>query len=181
MQPEAAAASRRTLPTEIHPARVEETLRALSRELVHWAKKGRYTKVRFKLRGKALLPDVPLAAVAAAQGLTFYWGGLLRALVVTMVGKSVLEVELVSDADGRVSQGKEALLAGDVDEALARFREALEMDRDHAAAHLNVGVARKLQGDLAGAREAFIRARAFAGESPLGAEAARLLEGLEKR
>ena len=170
-----------TLPFDVDPARVEETLKKLQDELLHWAKKGRYTKVRFKFRGKALLPDIPLAAVAAAQGLTFYWGGLLRALVFTLAGKSVLDVELVSDADGKVDAGKAALLDGEIDTALARFAEALEMDRDHAGAHLNTGVALKLRGDREGAKQAFEKARKAAGEGPLAAEAQRLLEGLEKR
>ena len=40
----------------------EEGLKKLQGEVVHWANKGRYTKVRFKFRGKQLLPDIPLAA-----------------------------------------------------------------------------------------------------------------------
>ncbi|MET0406416.1 MAG: hypothetical protein ABW123_28610, partial [Cystobacter sp.] len=89
-------------PFEIDPKRIEEGLNKLRGEVVHWANKGRYTKVRFKFRGKQLLPDLPIAAVAAAEGLTFYWGGILRALVFTVAGGSLLQVELVNDADKRV-------------------------------------------------------------------------------
>src|SRR5436190_1103619 len=46
-------------PFEIDPKRIEEGLSKLRGELVHWANKGRYTKVRFKFRGKQLLPDLP--------------------------------------------------------------------------------------------------------------------------
>ncbi|AKJ00081.1 tetratricopeptide repeat protein [Archangium gephyra] len=170
-----------TLPFEIDPKRVEESLGKLRDELVHWTNKGRYTKVRFKFRGKQLLPDLPIAAVVAAEGLTFYWGGILRALVFTVAGGSLLQVELVNDADKRVQAGKEALLAGDLDEALAHFREALAMDRDNIGAHLNVGVALKLKGDRTGALAAFERAKALDPEGPLGAEAERLAAPLRPK
>ncbi|WP_342378505.1 hypothetical protein NVS55_03890 [Myxococcus stipitatus] len=164
----------RVLPFEIDPKRMEEGLRKLQGEVVHWANKGRYTRVRFKFRGKQLLPDLPLAAVVAAEGLTFYWGGILRVLIANVVGGSVFQVELVNDAEKRVQAGKEALLSGDVDQALELFREAVSMDRDLASAHLNVGVALKLKGDRAGALAAFEKARAKDANGPIGAEAERL-------
>ena len=170
-----------TLPFEIDPKRVEESLRKLQEEVVHWANKGRYTKVRFKFRGKQLLPDLPLAAVVAAEGLTFYWGGILRALVANMVGGSVFQVELINDADKRVQAGREALLSGDVEQALTLFREALAMDRDNAAAHLNVGVALKLQGDREGALAAFEKAREKDPQGPIGTEAERLAAPLRSK
>ncbi|NMO17711.1 tetratricopeptide repeat protein [Pyxidicoccus fallax] len=164
----------RVLPFEIDPKRLEEGLRKLQGEVVHWANKGRYTRVRFKFRGKQLLPDLPLGAVVAAEGLTFYWGGILRALIANVVGGSVFQVELVNDAEKRVQAGKEALLSGDVDQALALFREALAMDRDLASAHLNVGVALKLKGDREGALEAFEKAKEKDPEGAIGTEAERL-------
>ncbi len=171
----------RAFPFEIDPKRIEEGLSKLREEVVHWANKGRYTKVRFKFRGKQLLPDLPIAAVAAAEGLTFYWGGILRALVFTVAGGSLLEVELVNDADKQVQAGKEALLAGDLDDALALFRQALAMDRDNIGAHLNVGVALKLKGDREGALAAFERAKTLDPEGPLGAEAERLAAPLRPK
>ncbi|HYO58705.1 tetratricopeptide repeat protein [Archangium sp.] len=171
----------RALPFEIDPKRVEESLGKLREELVHWANKGRYTKVRFKFRGKQLLPDLPIAAVVAAEGLTFYWGGILRALAFTVAGGSLLQVELINDADKRVQAGKEALLAGELDEALVHFREALAMDRDNVGAHLNVGVALKLKGDREAALASFERARALDPEGPLGAEAERLAAPLRPK
>ncbi|HET9451378.1 MAG TPA: tetratricopeptide repeat protein [Aggregicoccus sp.] len=176
--PAGEAARERTLPFELDPRRLEEGLKSLQGELVHWANKGRYTRVRFKFRGKQLLPDLPLAAVVAAEGLTFYWGGILRALLFNVAGKSVLSVELVNDADKRVQLGKECLLSGEVEEALAHFREALAMDRDHAAAQLNLGVAYKLQGRRDLARAALEMARQKDPEGAVGAEAERLLKGL---
>jgi tetratricopeptide (TPR) repeat protein len=170
-----------TFPLEIDPKRIEEGLKKLQQEAAHWANKGRYTKVRFKFRGKQLLPDLPLAAVAAAEGLTFYWGGVLRLLIANVVGHSVFQVEFVNDADKRVQAGKEALLSGDVDQALSLFREALVMDRDNAAAHLNVGVALKLKGDREAALAAFEKAREKDPDGPTGAEAERLATPLRPK
>ncbi|WP_163989610.1 tetratricopeptide repeat protein [Pyxidicoccus caerfyrddinensis] len=172
--PSGEPAGGRVLPFEIDPKRMEEGLRKLQGEMVHWANKGRYTRVRFKFRGKQLLPDLPLAAVVAAEGLTFYWGGILRMLIANVVGGSVFQVELVNDAEKRVQAGKEALLSGDVDQALVLFREAVSMDRDLASAHLNVGVALKLKGDREGALEAFEKAREKDPEGAIGTEAERL-------
>ncbi len=171
----------RALPFEIDPKRVEEGLKKLQGELVHWANKGRYTKVRFKFRGKQLLPDLPIAALVAAEGLSFYWGGILRVLVANVVGKTVFQVEFVNDADKRVQAGKEALLSGDMDQALTLFREALEMDRDIASAHLNIGVALKLKGDREGAPAAFEKAKAKDPEGAIGAEAEKLATPLRPK
>lgn len=171
----------RALPFEIDPKRVEESLKKLQGEMVHWANKGRYTKVRFKFRGKQLLPDLPLAAVVAAEGLTFYWGGILRMLIANVVGKSVLSVEFINDSEKKVQAGKEALLSGDVDQALALFREALAMDRDNASAYLNEGVALKLKGDREAALAAFEKAKEKDPEGPVGAEAERLASPLRPK
>lgn len=169
----------RALPIEIDPKRIEATLSKLKAQLVAWANKGRYTKVRFKFRGKQLLPDLPLAAVLAAEGLTFYWGGILRALIVNVAGKTVLDVELVNDSEKQIQLGKEALLAGDVDRAVELFREAVSMDGRNPKVHLNLGVALKLKGDSTGARASLQRALALDPQGPSGAEAERLLASLE--
>ena len=160
---------------EVEPARVEETLTRIRDELSHWAKKGRHTKVRFKLRGKQLLPDIPLAAVVAGEALTFYWGGLLRALVVNFAGNALFKVELVNDSEKKVATGKEQLLLGELDRALALFREAVEMDRDSPSAHLNMGIALKLKGERDEARQALERARELDPHGAFGSEAERIL------
>src|SRR6476660_9267491 len=137
-----------TLPVDVQPGAIDEALRKVTDSLRQWANAGRYTKVRFKFRGKPLLPDLPLAAVVAAEGLTFYWGGILRMLLVNLAGKSLLQVELVHDAEKVIQEGKEAILSGDLDAALGHFRRAVEMDRNRAGGHLNLGIALKLKGDL---------------------------------
>jgi tetratricopeptide (TPR) repeat protein len=146
--------------------------------VVTLAKKGRYTKVRFKFRGKQLLPDIPLAAVVAVEGATFYWAGLLRVLVFTLAGRAVIDVELVNDSEKKLAKGKEALLSGDLDEALTLFREAADMDGENPAVHLNLGIALKLKGEHPAARVALEKAKALDPKAPTAHEAERLLKTL---
>ena len=168
-----------TLPVEVQPGAIDEALRKVTETLRQWANAGRYTKVRFKFRGKPLLPDLPLAAVVAAEGLTFYWTGILRALLVNVAGRSVLDVELVNDSEQHVQKGKEELLSGEVDRAISEFRTALAKQHDNPRAHLNLGIAMKLKGDRAGARAGLEKAREFDPDGPVGKEAERLLQGLD--
>ncbi len=170
----------RVLPFEIDPKKIEESLNKLKDQVVVWAKRGRYTKVRFKFRGKQLLPDLPLAAVAAVEGVTFYWAGLLRMLVFNLAGRTVLEVELVNDSEKKIQSGKEALLSGELDRALELFKEAMEMDAENPNVHLNLGVARKLKGELLASRASLQKAKALDPKGPVGAEAERLLAGMPK-
>jgi tetratricopeptide (TPR) repeat protein len=160
---------------DVEPGRIEEMLHKLRTELGALANKGRYTRVRFKFRGKQLLPDLPLAAVVAAEGLTFYWTGILRALLVNVAGKSVLSVELVNDSARFVQAGKDELLAGEVDRAIDAFRTALRMERDNPRAFLHLGAALRLKNDLVEAREALERARALDPRGEVGREATELL------
>jgi hypothetical protein len=166
---------------EVEPGSVEKTLEKVREELFHWVKKGRYTKVRLKLRGKPILPDIPVAAFLAAEAVTFWWAGLLRVLLVHVGAKAVLDVELVSEADLEVSRGKAELLAGDLERAMASFDKALAMDRDCASAHLNVGIAHKLKGELDKAAESLRRAEQLDAQGPSGEEARRLLDQLAER
>lgn len=168
-----------TLPFEIDPDELEQSLAKLKEQVVVWAKRGRYTKVRFKFRGKQLLPDIPLAAVVAVEGATFYWAGLLRMLVFNLAGRTLIEIELVNDSEKKIQHGKEALLSGDLDEALEAFQEALEMDEENPLVHLNLGIAQKLSGNHASARVALEQARALDPKGPAGKEAERLLGTLK--
>lgn len=162
----------------LDPAAIEASLEALKQRLVSWAKKGRHTKVRLKFRGKPILPDLPLVAVAAVEGATLYWAGLLRALVVNLAGRSLIEVELINDAEKKISEGQEALLSGDVERALEAFTAAAEMDPERPAVHLHRGIALKLLGDHDAARTALEVARSLAPEAPTAREAERLLATL---
>ncbi|HEY0880439.1 MAG TPA: tetratricopeptide repeat protein [Archangium sp.] len=167
-----------TLPFEIDPQKIEASLNKLKDQVVVLAKKGRYTKVRFKFRGKQLLPDIPLAAVVAVEGATFYWAGVLRALVFTLAGGTVIDVEFVNDSEKELARGKQLLLSGDLDDALAAFQKAVDMDEENPNVHLNLGIALKLKGDHPNARKALERALALDPKGPAAAEAERLLKTL---
>ncbi len=161
------------------PGGLEESLKKLGAQLGKWAKKGRYSRVRVKFRGRQLLPDLPLAAVVAAEGLSLTFPpARVPALLAHLAGGALLEVELVNDSEKRVQEGREALLSGDLDRALTLFREAVDMHEESASAHLNLGVALKLSGDHRGAREPLERARALDAEGPVGAEAEKVLKTL---
>ena len=177
----APAVPRGTLPWDIDPKRIEASLEELRDKLSVWAKKGRYTKVRFKFRGKQLLPDIPLAAVVAVEGLTFYWTGLLRALVFNLAGQTVVEVELVNDSAKKIQEGKAALLSGDLSASLAAFQEAASMDPDNAYAHLQVGIALKLSGQGKAAVAALAKAVALDPKGPVGAEATAVLTQIKAK
>ena len=107
--------------------------------------------------------------------------GLLEGqdVLFNLAGQTVLEVELVNDSEKKIQKGKEALLSGELDAALAAFREALEMDPDNAHAHLNIGVALKLKGDKDGATKSLEKAKSLDPKGPTGSEADRLLTGLK--
>jgi Tfp pilus assembly protein PilF len=68
------------------------------------------------------------------------------------------------------------LLAGDLDKAMECFQKALQMDRDNPSALLSMGIAHKLRGELAKAREYCRRPSRPNPEGPSGQEAARLLD-----
>jgi tetratricopeptide (TPR) repeat protein len=170
--------SEKAFPIELDLEGIDETLKKVRDEVSRWANKGRYTRVRFKFRGKALLPDLPLAAVVAAEGLTFYWGGILRALIMNFAGGSLLEVELVNDSQKEVQRGREALLGGDIAEAKAAFEKAIDMDTDNAEARLRLGIVLKLSGAPVEARRLLEQAKALDENGPIAAEADKVLETL---
>ena len=151
--------------------RLDEVLEKVFEEVRHWSKKGVHTKVRFKMRGKQVLPDIPMAAFIAAEAATFWWGGLLRALAVNLGGRAFLDVELISDAEPHLARGKEHLLDGDLEDALECFQTALSISRDLPSAHLNLGVVRKLQGDLEAAGKSFKRALELDPHGEIGRQA----------
>jgi len=69
--------------------------------------------------------------VAAAEVASFWWFGPLRVVLGHVVGKAVLDVEFVSNADQNVQAGRAALADGDLEKALVEFEKALTMDRRH--------------------------------------------------
>src|SRR5438874_8814161 len=139
--------------------------------------KGQHTRVRIKFRGRQIA-ELPIAVVAAAEVASFWWFGPLRVVLGHVVGKAVLDVEFVSNADQNVQAGRAALADGDLDKALAEFEKALTMDRRHSGALLGKGIALKLRGDKAGARKCFEQAEEADPRGEAGREARRHLDNL---
>jgi len=150
------------------------TISAQARDLMA---KGQHTRVRIKFRGRQLT-ELPIAVVAAAEAASLWWFGPLRLLLGHVVGKSVLDVEFVSNADAHVAEGRAQLADGELDKALAAFDKALSMDRKCAAAWLGRGVALKLRGDKPGAKAAFEEAESCDPHGESGREARRHLDNL---
>lgn len=139
--------------------------------------KGQHTRVRIKFRGRQIA-ELPIAVVAAAEVASFWWFGPLRVVLGHVVGKAVLDVEFVSNADHHVEAGRAFLGDGELDKAVAEFDKALSMDRRHAGALLGKGIALKLRGDKAGARVAFEQAEEADPRGESGREARRHLDNL---
>jgi tetratricopeptide (TPR) repeat protein len=151
-------------------ARVSEQARDLM-------SKGQHTRVRIKFRGKQVA-ELPIAVVAAAEMASFWWFGPLRVVLGHVVGKAVLDVEFVSNADQNVAAGRAFLADGELDKAIAEFDKALVMDRRHAGALLGKGIALKLRGDKASARKCFEQAEEADPRGEPGREARRHLDNL---
>ena len=139
--------------------------------------KGQHTRVRIKFRGKQIA-ELPIAVVAAAEVASFWWFGPLRVVIGHVVGKAVLDVEFVSNADSHVAEGKKWLADGELEKAQAEFDKALAMDRRCAGALLGKGIALKLRGDRAAAREWFEKAEEADPRGDAGREARRHLDNL---
>jgi tetratricopeptide (TPR) repeat protein len=139
--------------------------------------KGQHTRVRIKFRGKQIA-ELPIAVVAAAEVASFWWFGPLRLVLGHVVGRAVLDVEFVSNADQNVVQGRAFLADGELDKAIAEFDKALAMDRRCAGALLGKGIALKLRGDRASAKKWFEEAEESDPRGEAGREAKRHLDNL---
>lgn len=125
---------------EIDPDEIEQSIRDLSDKVRQFAADGRYTKVRIKFRGKTILPDVPLSAFIAVEAMTFWYGGLIRALAVNLGMKTFIEIELVHEGDELVAEGRGLYEDGETASAERKYREALEMRPNDPAANYHLGV-----------------------------------------
>ena len=147
-------------------------------EAEHMVKKGQHTRARILFRGKQVGPEMPVAMLAAAELASLWWAGPLRLILAHVVGKAVLDVEFVNDAQAHVTAGKAFISSGDIDEALREFDAALEMDRKSAAAHLGRGICFKFRGDKVAARKEMETAEQLDPRGEAGREARRHLDNL---
>jgi tetratricopeptide (TPR) repeat protein len=157
---------------------VEDAFGKVSEQARDLMAKGQHTRVRIKFRGRQIA-ELPIAVVAAAEVASFWWFGPLRVVIGHVVGKAVLEVEFISNADHHVAEGRKLLGDGELEKAIAEFDKALAMDRRHAAALLGKGIALKLKGDKSAARASFEKAEDADPRGEAGREARRHLDNLE--
>jgi tetratricopeptide (TPR) repeat protein len=156
---------------------LDEAFAKVSQQARDLMAKGQHTRVRIKFRGKQIA-EMPIAVVAAAEVATFWWFGPLRVVLAHVVGKAILDIEFVSNADHHVAQGRKLLGDGELEKAIAEFDKALSMDRRHAGALLGKGIALKLKGDKGSARECFQGAEDADPRGDAGREARRHLDNL---
>lgn len=131
---------------EVDPDAVDESVRNLTKKVRELVDQGRYTKVRISYKGKPLLRDIPMGVFLATEAVTFWWAGILSALVVNLGARTIIDVEFIHDAEGRVKEGQEAWMSGDVEAAEEKYREALEMKPDHSAALYHLGILLRVTG-----------------------------------
>jgi tetratricopeptide (TPR) repeat protein len=141
--------------------------------------RGRYRKLRVTRKGKAVLPDIPLAAVAALEAASMYGAGIWRTLAVNVGGKFLFDVEVVNEADKYYERGKQAVLDGDLDRALEALMKAIRIDDTHAGAHLQTAVLYRLRGEPEKARPFLLRARQLDENGEIGRRADEIIRALD--
>lgn len=131
---------------EVDPDAIDESVGRLTDRVRSMVEHGRYTKVRIKYKGKPLIRDIPLGVFLATEAVTFWYAGLLKALVVNLGARTFIEVEFIHEADEKVAEGIELFMAGEVDAAEACYRDALKKKPGDAAALYNLGILLRVTG-----------------------------------
>lgn len=139
---------------------------------------GRYRKVRITRKGKQVLPDIPLAAVAAAEAASLYGAGFARVLAVNVAGRFLFDVEVVNEADKYMKVGVERFLEGDLTRAEEAFLKCVRIDDTHAAGYYQLGVLYRMQGKLEQARQVLERARRLDDAGEIGKKAGDILRAI---
>ena len=140
---------------------------------------GRHRKVRITRNGKAILPDIPLAAFAAAEVASFAGAGFARALAGNIVGRFLFDVEIVNEADKYFNVGSERFLEGDFERAEQAYLKAARIDDTHAAAYLQLGILYRMRGDNEQARAVLERAMRLDDAGEVGRKAGDVLRALD--
>ena len=131
---------------EIDPERIDEAVRSLAERVRALADQSRHVKVRVKYKGKALMQDIQLPVFAAAEVVSFWWAGLMQALVMNLGMKAFLEIEFIHEADEKVAEGRVRFAEGDVEAAEIAYREALRMKPNDPGALYHLGVLLRVSG-----------------------------------
>lgn len=171
---------------EIDPSQVEDAVAKLRERLEAWRQRAedgvssaQYTKVRVKYRGRQIGPDLPLAAFLAGEGVALAAIGPIYTLLGNLVGKAVLEVVFVHDADTLVADGRDAYTHGETELAEARYREALLRRKDDPSALYHLGVLLRVTGRADEAMQCFRKAAMGPEGHPDVVRAAEMIDRLQ--
>lgn len=143
--------------------------------------RGRYRKVRITRKGKQLLPDIPVAALAAVEAASLYGAGFARVLAVNVGARFFFDVEVVNEADRYFKIGVERYLEGDLERAEEGLLKAVRIDDTHAEAYLQLGVLYRMTGDLEKATAVLERARRLDDAGEIGRKAGDILRAIRAR
>ncbi len=131
---------------DLDPEKIDETLRDLTGRVRKLIDRHRYSKVRLKYKGKAILPDIPVAVFIASEAASFWWMGPLRVLLVNLGARTFIEVELVNEADDLISEGNALYMDAEIEDAEVKYRQALVMRPGDPAALYHLGVLLRVSG-----------------------------------
>ena len=164
---------------EIDPDKIDEAVRNLSERARQMVDQGRHMKVRLKYKGRPLTGDIPMPIFAAAEVASFWYAGLMQAIVLNLGIKTFLEVEFIHEADERTAEGVKLYMDGEVEAAEAKFREALKMKPGDCAALYHLGILLRVTGRKDEAVTVLEQAAAVTGH-PDAARAQETLDKLQK-
>jgi tetratricopeptide (TPR) repeat protein len=91
-------------------------------------------------------PDIPLAVFLAGEGVAFWLMSPLGVLLANLGAKAVLDVEFIHVADELVQEGLALYLDGEIEEAEAKYRQALKRRPDDPSALYNLGTLLRVSG-----------------------------------
>lgn len=152
------------------------TVSTTARRLVD---QGRYRKVRISRKGQPVLPDIPVAAMAAVEAASLYTAGFARVLAANVGARLLFDIEVVNEADKYYDTGVERFLEGDLERAEKSLLKAVRIDDTHAAAYLQLGVLYRMQKETEKARPVLERARALDDAGEIGRKAGDILRVLD--
>ncbi|MEL7368862.1 MAG: tetratricopeptide repeat protein [Myxococcota bacterium] len=144
-----------------------------------WVDQGRYRKVRISRKGKQVLPDIPVAAVAAVEAASLYTAGFARVLAANVGARFLFDIEVVNEADKYFETGVERFLEGDLERAESALLKAVRIDDTHAGAYLQLGVLYRMRGESDKARPVLERARGLDDAGEIGRKAGDILRALD--
>ncbi len=164
---------------KLDPEKLDESVRDVANKLKQTVDTTRYSKVRLSFKGKPLMADIPLGLFLAGEAASLWWAGPLRIILLNLGIGSLVDVELVHDADEVLRKGQELFLEGEVDDAEDAYRKALKMRPGDTATCYNLAVLLRVTGRRPEAIRYFEQAAADP-DHPDGEKARRTLDKMNR-